>query len=45
VDADRLLLCLKVIPLGKPRELERIYISSLYDCFDPQYPHRNRSMG
>ena len=43
--ADRLLLCLKIISLGNQCELERIYIPSLYDCFDPQYPPRNRSMG
>ena len=26
-------------------ELERIYIPSLYDCFDIKYTHWNRSVG
>ena len=45
MDAARLLLFLKITPLGKLYELERIHIPSLHDCSDYGHPHRDRSVG
>jgi hypothetical protein len=45
VGAARLLLFLKTTSLGKLYELERVHISSLYDCSNPQYTPGDCSMG